>query len=274
VGKKQPRTAHETAVAAVDLIMTLVKSPNASGRYRRWVPVGWSPITHAGKQTPPPRQDAFLMRLRLIRVVGGVVDVWAETGEGDSTSQPPHMEVVICAEIDATREPQCYYDLAAALHQTVRHEIEHLLDEGFLAVPGTGRGPGRDTIVRERWQKSVRLSNWYAIRRKLFGGQSPSAIREWNRKERLITQSGARGKCVDYIVSAREMHAFVKGFQAEARYREVAWNIPMEEYVDSMISSGRMTHEEGDVAKRMLTRWAVRLIPRAPISEDAISRHL
>ena len=200
--------------------------------------------------------------------------MWAETGEGDSAAHPPHMEVVVCAEIDASREPQCYYDLASALHQTMRHEIEHLLDEGYLAVPGTGRPAGRGTIVKERWQRSVRLSNWYSIRRKLFSDQTPASIRAWNKKEQLITASGVSGKCVDYIVSAREMHAFVKGFQAEARYREVDWNVPMEEYVDSMVASCRMSREEGDVAKRMLTRWAVRLIPGAPISEEAISRHL
>ena len=257
--------------------MGLVRRPTSkTGRYTRWIPIGWSPVPHRGSDVRP-EQARFRLKLRVIHEAGSDVDAWAETGEADTVlaAAMPHMEVAISVLFDPSRVPECYYDVAAVLHQTSRHEIEHLLDEGYLAVGGPLPKRKRRVRGQERWQRSVRLSHWMCTRRKLFARGNITA-RKWTRLEGRLLASASHSDCrmIDYIVSPKELHAFVKGFQAEARYRGVEWDIPMHEYVDSMRFSGKMTADEADAAKTMLVRWAVHVIPHAPITEETLSSFL
>jgi hypothetical protein len=258
--------------------MELIKSPTSkTGRYLRWMHIGWRPIPFKGSDVPPD-QARFRLKLTVVRQRGVEVDAWAETGESMSSSSValPHMEVALHVIYDDEQAPQCYFEVAGVLHQTVRHELEHLMDEGFLAVSGPIPPRPRSRIVnQERWQRSVRLTHWSILRRKLFA-RGKMTRRKWKALEVRLTASASRpnGRILDYIISPRELHAFVKGFQSEARYRGVSWDIPMCEYVDSMRFSGKMTGEEADAAKAMLTQWAVAVIPHAPISEETIVRYL
>ena len=238
--------------------------------------VGWRPLLYRGSQSSAPEQDRFLLKLTIHRKVGAEPDVWAETCEGTSASTGrTHMEVSIHVVYDSAGTPGCFKDIAAALHQTARHEIEHLLDEGVLALAGPVCRPNRRTPMQEGWQRSVRLVHWYRIRSRLFsrGGITP---REWAKEEKRLDTAASHPRCsvVDYMMSAKEMHAFVKGFQAEAKFRRVPWDVPMHEYVDSMVASGKATHDEARTIKCMMTRWAVHVIPRAPITPDTLVRYL
>lgn len=257
------------------LIISLIKRPTAkSERYRRWVDIGWQPIPFKGS-SQQPEQSRFLLKLSVHRRAGAEVDAWADTGECGSVSAVfrPCMEVALGITFDPSDLPGCLHSVVAVLHQTVRHEIEHLMDEGFLALPGPPRRPRRGTTDQEQWQRSVRLSHWYGLRRRLFSGGF-GTLRKWDRKERAITESARVGKCIDYMVSAREMHAFTMGFQAEAKYRRVTWDVPMLEYTESMVDAERMTRQESDAVRTMLVRWAVAVIPSARISEQTVARYL
>lgn len=270
-----PRSPHSAATRAVALIIGLIKRPTAkSERYRRWIDIGWKPIPFRG-ESQLPEQRRFLLKLSIHRRAGAEVDAWADTGECGSAGAifRPCMEVALSITFDPDDLPSCLHGVVAVLHQTVRHEIEHLMDEGFLALPGPPRRPRRGTTDQERWQRSVRLSHWYGLRRRLFASSAGSG-RRWDRKERVITESARRGKCVDYMASAREIHAFTMGFQAEAKYRRVDWDVPMLEYTESMIDSERMTRQEADAVRTMLVRWVVAVMPSARISEDTIARYL
>jgi len=277
VGKVSPRSVKSTATSVVSLVLGLIKRPTSkTGRYIRWIPVGWTPIPCRG-ETPQPDQRRFRLKLRVIHQSDAEVDAWAETGESLSERAVflPHMEVKMNILLDPDRLPRDYHEIAAVLHQTVRHELEHLLDEGYLALPGPKCRPQRGTTVQERWQKSVRLTHWYRIRLRLFARGEMTRHR-WKLLETRVNESASsiRGKVIDYIVSARELNAFTRGFQAEAKYRRVTWDVPMHEYIDSMVDGEKMTHEEGDAAKTMLVKWAMHCIPHAPISEATIARYL
>lgn len=277
MGKNPPKSVKSTATRVVSLVLSLIKRPTSrTERYIRWVTVGWNPIPSVG-ESPPPEQRRFRLKLRVIRQQGAVVDAWAETGESFSERAIflPHMEVKMSVLLDPDRLPQCLEEIAAVLHQTVRHELEHLLDEGYLALPGPMCRPQRGTTSQERWQRSVRLTHWYRIRLRLFA-RGDMTRHKWKLLETRINESASsiRGKFVDYIVSARELNAFTRGFQAEAKYRRVTWDVPMHEYVDSMVLSENMTQAEADAAKTMLVKWASHCIPHAPISEETISRYL
>ena len=238
--------------------------------------MGWRPIPYRGPD-PRPEQERFRLKLRVVHEAGSDVDAWAETGESLSSYAEihPHMEVLLTIIFDPARAPECYYDVAAVLHQTSRHELEHLLDEGYLAVGGPLPKRRRRTQGQERWQRSVRLIHWMCTRRRLYTRGSVTR-RKWDRLERLLLARSSLADCrmIDYIVSTKELHAFVKGFQAEARYRRVSWDVPMHEYIDSMLLSGKMSEDETDAAKAMLVRWAVHVIPDAPIDEETLSRYL
>lgn len=260
-------------------ILALIKKPASKReRYCRWVSIGWSPIPYTGKDHLEPDQKRFRLKLRVHRQRGAEVDAWAETGEAVDglAHRVPHMEVFLHILFDPDRIPTCYYDVAAVLHQTVRHEIEHLLDEGLLARGGpTTRRRQQRMPGQERWQRSIRLQHWHRVRAKLFtrGKMTP---RKWKKVERRLAAANLLPTCstLDYMVSAKELHPFVKGFQAEARYRKVPWDTPMHEYVDSMWESGKMTKDEAEAAKTMLVQWAVRVLPSAPITDETLARYL
>lgn len=268
----RPRSAHETACRVVSLIMGMVKRPTSkTGRYVRWVPIGWTPIPYAGRARPPV-QDRFRLKVRVVREEGAQPDTWASVGDADDPDFP-HMEVCLNVLLDDTAAPRCYAPLCASLHQTVRHELEHLMDEGYLALPGP-RVKGM--ICRsqlECWQRGVRLAHWHAIRRRLFVTDRIS-LHEWSRRERQLDNSAFSGRFISYMACARELHPFVKGFQAEARYRRVEWDVPALEYVMGMVTSGVMTDEEAIAIMIMLVRWAVHVIPHAPIRETTLARFL
>lgn len=273
-----PKSVGRTASDVVSLVMRMIRSPTStSGRYARWVRIGWKPIPFQGKGAIPD-QERFRLKVTIHRRKGERVDVWAETGESleERAVIRPHMEVVVHVLYDPDEEPRCLSEIAASLHQTARHEIEHLLDEGYLAVSGPERSHGRRTRIegQESWQRSIRLTHWLCTRVRLFA-RDKITPRSWSRADRKqLRSSSDDSRVVDYIVSPRELHAFVKGFQAEAKCRGVHWDVPMHEYVDSMINSGRMTQEEAETSRSMLTRWAVHVIPLAPIREETLSRYL
>jgi len=261
----------------VSLVLGLIKRPTSrTGRYIRWIPIGWTPIPSVD-ECASPDQGRFRLKLRVIQQRDAEVDAWAETGESMSERAVllPHMEVKMSVLVDPDRMHLALEEVAAVLHQTVRHELEHLLDEGYLALPGPKCRPQRGTTSQERWQKSVRLTHWYRIRLRLFA-RGDMTRHKWKLLETRINESASsvRGKFVDYIVSARELNASTRGFQAEAKYRRVTWDVPMHEYVDSMVLSEKMTQDEADGAKSMLVKWASHCIPHAPISEETISRYL
>ena len=242
------------------------------------MPIGWHPIPFSGKDQLEPDQRRFRLKLKVHRQRGADVDAWAETGEAVDglANLVPHMEVLLHILLDPDRIPSCYFDVAAVLHQTVRHEIEHLLDEGLLALGGpTTRKRQQRMTNQERWQRSIRLQHWHRIRAKLFT-RGKITLRKWRQVERRLASANLLASCsvLDYMVSAKELHPFVKGFQAEARYRKVPWDTPMHEYVDSMWESGKMTKDESEAAKTMLVQWAVRVIPYAPITDETLARYL
>jgi hypothetical protein len=252
--------------------MDLVRRPTAkSGRYRRWIAIGWRPIPHAGKSEAPD-QDRFLLKLRVLQRPGEEADAWASTGEGSDIPRP-HMEIQLTVQYDPDRSPRCLGQLCAAIHQTVRHEIEHLLDEGYLALPGPScRACSRGT-VREPWQKGVRLCHWRMIRRRLFG-EKIKGSRSWSHAERRMDDHHSTGHFLGYMMCARELHPFAKGFQAEARFRRVEWDVPALEYVGSMVAARIMSEEEGEAAMRLLVMWATFVLPHAPIREETLLRYL
>lgn len=238
--------------------------------------MGWRPLLYRGNQASAPEQERFLLKLTIHKKAGVEPDVWAETGEATSASTGrTHMEVAIHVVFDPAASPRCFNEVASALHQTSRHEIEHLLDEGVLALSGPACRTNRRTPMQEGWQKSVRLIHWYRIRARLFARGSVT-LKDWAKEERRLDAAASHPQCgvCDYMVSAKEMHAFVKGFQAEAKFRGVPWDVPMHEYVDSMVTSGKATHDEARTIKSMMTRWAVHVIPRAPITPNTLERYL
>ena len=254
------------------MIMGMVRQPTSkTGRYLRWIPIGWRPIPHAGR-TRAPIQDRFRLKVQIVHEGGSQPDAWATAGDA-TDAEIPHMEVCISVLLDPACAPRCYAALCGALHQTIRHELEHLMDEGYLALPGPRI---RGMICRselERWQRGVRLAHWHAIRRRLFTSDRVSR-HEWLRRERQLDKASYSGRFISYMACARELHPFVKGFQAEARYRRVEWDIPAMEYVMGMVASGVMTDEEAEAIMTMLVRWAVHVIPHAPIREATLARFL
>lgn len=261
----------------MSLVLGLIKRPTSkSGRYYRWVKIGWRPVPFRGGGVMP-LQDRFRLRVRIHPRVGSQPDVWADTGESTTSLavHKPHMEVNLHVLYDPGAMPQCLYEVACALHQTARHEIEHLLDEGLLALPGPLPLRSRRLETQETWQKSIRMSHWMRARARLFARGSVSR-KKWQAMDVRLYRESIMTKCsvVDYIVSPRELHAFVKGFHAEARFRRVTWDVPMHEYMDAMHRTGRLTQEEMDLAKSMLTRWAAHVLPNAPISESTLARYL
>lgn len=255
------------------MIMALVRNPTAkSGRYRRWIRIGWRPIPHTGKSERPD-QDRFLLKLRVVHKRGEEPDAWASTGEGSQDARRPHMEVQMTVIFDPDLAPRCYGQLCAAVHQTVRHEIEHLMDEGHLARSGPSCRKCAAWTHREPWQKSVRLCHWSRIRRRLYG-DTIKGRRSWSHAERVMDDHHTTGHFLAYMVCSREMHAFVKGFQAEAKYRRVEWDVPATEYVRSMVTASLMTEAEGEAAMTMMVRWAVHVIPHAPIRERTLAEYL
>ncbi len=206
-----------------------------------------------------------MLKLCVSPARGAAVDVWAETGEvtAEAFLHRPHMEVLMHLTYDPGDAPNCLHEVAASLHQTCRHEIEHLLDEGLLALPGPGASRRR-LPHQEAWQDSIRLMHWINARRTMFA-EGPVTPAMWSRLDERLLRESSDAKCriLQYMVSPREMHAFVMGFHAEARFRRVGWEVPMMEYLGSMIETGRMDPREAEAAQQMMTRWAERVIPRA-----------
>ena len=275
---RAPRSISKTSSDAVSIVMKMVKRPTSkTGRYSRWIKIGWRPVLFSGNDLPPV-QDKFKLRVTIHQEAGEQVDVWADAGVSltDSSLMTPYMEVCLHVIYDPAKTPSCLWDIAAALHQTVRHEIEHLLDEGHLALPGPQIRRKCDRLPdQETWQQSIRLLYWIRKRIQLFSNDKTTS-QSWEKFDRHLLNISSADKCssLDYIISPREMHAFVKGFQAEAKFRAVPWDVPMFEYVDSMQHGNKMSCDDAETAKSMLTRWALHVIPHAPIRETTLACYL
>ena len=275
---RDPRSISRTSSDTVSIVMKMIKAPTSkTGRYSRWIKIGWRPVLFSGNDLPPV-QDKFKLKVTIHQGAGEQVDVWADAGESltDTSLLTPYMEVCLHVIYDPTKMPACLWDIAAALHQTVRHEIEHLLDEGHLALPGPSSKRKCDRLPgQETWQQSIRLLYWIRKRIRLFSNDKTTR-QSWEKLDKHLLNISSADSCsaLDYIISPREMHAFVKGFQAEAKFRGVPWDVPMFEYVDSMQRGNKMTHKDANTAKSMLTKWALHVIPYAPIREATLECYL
>ena len=158
-------------------------------------------------------------------------------------------------------DPRQRSEIYAELIGVVRHEIEHISDEGTLAAGG----PFQDWCLPglPNYSKIVHSLN---LRRKLFCPDEVDDV-AWAQSEAQALQESDSGDMYHYLTCYEELGPLVHGFYCEAKTRKIPIDQVISTYLSRMLSRDKLTYQEFcDVFEKMIT-WAKMNLPRAKMTE-------
>lgn len=179
----------------------------------------------------------------------------------DAITHEEELEPIISLDVfynpyDKKQIELLYYELFG----TIRHEIEHLTDQGSLALPG----PRLTRIVPPGYPASGKILHSLNRRRKLFSS-SPNPGYDWDLDEVERYRKSIEEDFYSYITCFEELGPFVVGFYAQAKLTRQPFSKIVNDYMDYFVEQGCITIDKRDLAIDWINRWARDKYPKVII---------
>lgn len=201
-----------------------------------------------------PEAVGFDVSLRVKRSKGAKFVIYASVCEDELGNS--HIEVEIIHDPnEKTHLSELYYELAGS----IRHEIEHISEEGQLA----GLGPTQDVVVPYITNKS-KIVHTINLRSKIFGDLYGN-IEGWGNEEQRRLHSAIEGGMLDYLTCYEEVGPLTQGFYYEAKKRRIPTDEVINDYLERFYAGGLLTESEIDEAFNHLVAWTRLTLPSAII---------
>jgi hypothetical protein len=210
-------------------------------------------------KTDPLRKKSavgFDVFLKVTRVKGKRFDVFASVIEDDYGNSHIDIEVVHDPS-EKTHLNNLYYELGGS----VRHEIEHITDEGQLA----GLAPEQINIVPHLPTKG-KIVHTINRRAKMLGDLHNS-LSEWGRIEQRRLKDAIDGNMLSYLTCYEEVGPLTQGFFYEAKKRRCSIDRVMSAYLERLYRKDLLTDDDYDEAYNHLIGWIKATLPDAIVTD-------
>lgn len=207
--------------------------------------------------TDPLRSKSALgfdVSLKVRRRKGTKCVVYASVFEDETGNS--HIEVVVEHDPnDKSHLDKLYYELGGS----IRHEIEHISEEGQLA----GLAPTQEKVVPHVPSRG-KIVHTINRRAKMFGDLYDD-MDAWGREEMRRLHAAIDGDMLAYLTCYEEVGPLTQGFYYEAKKRRVPTDQVINEYLVRCYKSGQISEGELDEAFNHLVAWTQMTLPRAVI---------
>lgn len=139
----------------------------------------------------------------------------------------------------------------------IRHEIEHISDDGTLALSG----PAQDWVVPELPNQG-KIVHTINTRRKLFCPHDID-LEAWGESEKDRLDRSDNDDMYSYLTCYEEMGPLIHGFYYEAKKARLPIDQVMSIYLSRMMGRGLITYPEFQDVFEMMTRWVKKCLPAA-----------
>jgi len=194
----------------------------------------------------------FDVSLKVVRTRGRRYDVFASVHSDENGNS--HIEVAI--HHDPTRKAHLS-DLYPELCGSIRHELEHIADEGGLA----GRAPKQRAFVPHT-PSSGKIVHTINKRAKLFSCDYRS-LDEWGREEADRLTRSINGDLFSYLTCYEEVGPITQGIFYEAKKRRCTVDEVLIRYLDRLQAADMISDDEYDAAYDHLIAWTKLTLPTA-----------
>lgn len=196
----------------------------------------------------------FDVNLKVKRTRGPRYVVYASVFEDETGNS--HIDVEIAHDPnEKTHLTKLYYELIGS----IRHEIEHISEEGQLA----GLCPSQERVIPHTPRKG-KIVHTINRRAKLFGDLY-SSLDAWGQEEERRLHSAIDGDMIAYLTCYEEVGPLTQGFFYEAKKRRIPTDAVIDEYLTRLHKSGAITDTELDEAFNHLVAWTKLTLPDAII---------
>ena len=227
-------------------------------RYRTILPApSYCYVWNRKWKTDPLREKTaigFDVNLKVKRRRGTGFIVYASVFEDELGNS--HIEVEIVHDPnEKTHLTKMYYEIAGS----IRHEIEHISEEGQLA----GLCPSQEKLVPHTPSKG-KIVHTINRRAKMFSDLYRD-LDAWGREEERRLHAAIDGDMLAYLTCYEEVGPLTQGFYYEAKKRRIPTDAVINEYLTKLHKSHLLTDEELDEAFNHLVAWTKITLPDAII---------
>jgi hypothetical protein len=200
----------------------------------------------------PATAIGFDVNLKVVRRKRKGYDVFASVWADDTGNS--HIEVEIHHNPNRKDHlSDMYYELCGS----IRHEIEHISDEGALA----GLAPPQRNLVPHvpKWGKIVHTLN---LRAKVFS-ECYDSLDAWGREEVDRLNRSIDGNIFSYLTCYEEVGPITQGIYYEAKKRRCTVDEVLVRYLDHLQAANALNEAEYDEAYNHLIAWTKLTLPSA-----------
>ena len=196
----------------------------------------------------------FDVNLKVKRRRGPNFVIYASVFEDETGNS--HIDVVIEHDpYEKTHLTKMYYELVG----TIRHEIEHISEEGQLA----GLCPTQERLVPHTPRKG-KIVHTINRRAKLFGDLHKD-LDTWGLEEERRLHAAIDGDMLAYLTCYEEVGPLTQGFYYEAKKRRIPTDEVINEYLTKLYNAKLLSDAEIDEAFNHLVAWTKLTLPNAII---------
>lgn len=251
-----PRGKHRSLIRLVsrNIMHALVDNADVR-RFKETLPApGYYYLVNQEQAGPhrPRTAIGFDVNLRVVRRKKKGYDIYASVWEGSDGNS--HIEMTVHHNPDRKDHLS---DLYPELCGSLRHEIEHIMDEGTLAK----LAPRQRRFVPHtpRWGKIVHTLN---LRAKTFSDCYDS-LDAWGREEMDRLARSIKGDLLSYLTCYEEVGPITLGVFYEAKKRRCTVDEVLVRYLDHLQRADLLTDDDYDEAYNHLIAWTKLTIPAA-----------
>lgn len=203
----------------------------------------------------PKTAIGFDVDLRVKRIKGRKFDVFASVCEDELGNS--HIDIEIVHDPDEkTHLSELYVELGGS----IRHEIEHITEEGQLA----GMAPLQDRTVPHVPTRG-KIVHTLNRRAKLLSNLHPN-LDAWGREEMRRLNDAIDGDMLAYLTCYEEVGPLTQGFYYEAKKRRVPVDVVIDMYLARLKKHNLLTDDDIEEAFEHLAAWTKLTLPAAVFS--------
>ena len=218
----------------------------APGYYYLWDKV------RGAKSRHPATAIGFDVNLKVVRRKRKGYDIFASVWADDTGNS--HIEVEVHHN---PKRKDHLTDLYYELCGSIRHEIEHISDEGALS----GAAPNQQKLV-PHVPKTGKIVHTLNLRAKVFSNFYDS-LDAWGLEEVDRLNRAIEGDIFSYLTCYEEVGPITQGIYYEAKKRRCTVDEILVRYLDHLQQADMLSDDEYDEAYNHLIAWIKLTLPRA-----------
>jgi len=208
--------------------------------------------SRGAKSRYPTSAIGFDVSLKIVRRKRKRYDIFASVWEDDNGNS--HIEVEIHHNPNRKEHlTDLYYELCG----TIRHEIEHISDEGALS----GQAPAQQILVPHVPNRG-KIVHTLNLRSKVLNTCYDN-LDAWGREEAARLDRAIDGDIISYLTCYEEVGPITQGIFYEAKKRRCTVDEILVRYLDHLQEADMLTDEEYDEAYDHLIAWTKMTLPTA-----------